>query len=572
MSHNPSQHESFQNGWSNNDSGKQQQRLPTFSDTFPQVPPGLPSPTQPRMYNEFTGLYDFAPPPTPGSMGHFHQQSRFNVNAAQIPQPYSTVENTFLPAPYRAPLSNLASSSTPALLSRPRGHPTNFPLPPDDPNDFPPANDLVPNAGRSDGRTTVKRKRQAGTAASAPVKKSKGRTAGAPNYTDEEVHGLLDLIEQSLPIGAAGWNSVGDAYLDWAKENGYAERGSSSLQTKFKQILKQTKPTGDPDCPDWIDRAHEINNLINEKTGCRELNDDDIDDRVVVVSSDENDENLAAQRAPVRRKKVSVKAEPHDGPVARRPASNRLPAPRARRHTGQDLLNNITSALGPEAQAARSEEHSARAIQTTQMFSLHAQIRDLQRINESLRQDVTAAQREVHAAERRADRAELTLELRTSNFNTPIRPSFAHSTPRAPSRDSSRRSRSQSRQSHHSRSQVVGVAKSIPFHLIWMMSADMSGEFDDYGTRRILLEDRLSPSPQVHPPSISTVQPSTSFKSPAPDTAFHSAASGLNGILRSPGPAPSLSASNDVTVTSSGFSVVISPRRPGPSTSGSKAD
>ncbi|KAJ7586614.1 hypothetical protein C8J56DRAFT_787532 [Mycena floridula] len=496
----------------------------------------------------------------------------------------------FLPAPYRAPLSNLASSSTPALLSRPRGHPTNFPLPPDDPNDFPPANDLVPNAGRSDGRTTVKRKRQAGTAASAPVKKSKGRTAGAPNYTDEEVHGLLDLIEQSLPIGAAGWNSVGDAYLDWAKENGYAERGSSSLQTKFKQILKQTKPTGDPDCPDWIDRAHEINNLINEKTGCRELNDDDIDDRVVVVSSDENDENLAAQRAPVRRKKVSVKAEPHDGPVARRPASNRLPAPRARRHTGQDLLNNITSALGPEAQAARSEEHSARAIQTTQMFSLHAQIRDLQRINESLRQDVTAAQREVHAAERRADRAELTLELRTSNFNTPIRPSFAHSTPRAPSRDSSRRSRSQSRQSHHSRSQVRHVVQELVYPEggrsrkvysfssdmddddVQAMSADMSGEFDDYGTRRILLEDRLSPSPQVHPPSISTVQPSTSFKSPTPDTAFRSAASGLNGILRSPGPAPSLSASNDVTVTSSGFSVVISPRRPGPSTSGSKAD
>ncbi|KAJ7575235.1 hypothetical protein C8J56DRAFT_901428 [Mycena floridula] len=553
MSHNPSQHESFQNGWSNNDSGKQQQRLPTFSDTFPQVPMGLPSPTQPRMYNEFTGLYDFAPPPTPGSMGHFHQQSRFNVNVAQILQPYSTVENTFLPAPYHAPLSNLASSSTPALLSRPRGHPTNFPLPPDDPNDFPPANDLVPNAGRSDGHTTVKRKHQAGTAASAPVKKSKGRTAGAPNYTDEEVHGLLDLIEHSLPISAAGWNSVGDAYLEWAKENGYAERGSSSLQTKFKQILKQTKPTGDPDCPDWIDRAHEINNLINEKTGCRELNDDHIDDRVVVVvSSDENDENLAAQRAPVRRKKVSVKAEPRDGPVARRPASNRLPAPRARRHTGQDLLNNITSALGPEAQAARSEEHSARAIQTTQMFSLHAQIRDLQRINESLRQDVTAAQREVHAAERRADRAE-DFELQHSHS------SFFRSFYASCSITGFISAISQVRhvvqelvypKGGRSR-KVYSFSSDMDDDDVQAMSAVMSGEFDDYGTRRILLEDRLSPSPQVHPPSISTVQPSTSFKSPAPDTAFHSAASRLNGILRSPGPAPSLSASNDVTMTDS---------------------
>ncbi|KAJ7582178.1 hypothetical protein C8J56DRAFT_1056326 [Mycena floridula] len=100
---------------------------------------------------------------------------------------------------------------------------------------------------------------------------------------------------------------------------------------------------------------------------------------------------------------------------------------------------------------------------------------------------------------------------------------------------------------------------------VQVMSADMSGEFDDYGTRRILLEDRLSP------PSIFTVQPSTSFKSPAPDTAFHSAPSVLNGILRSPGPAPSLGASNDATVTLSGFSVVISPRRPGPFTSSSKA-
>lgn len=44
----------------------------------------------------------------------------------------------------------------------------------------------------------------------------RGRTRGAANYRPRELEALLDLIEDELPIGAKGWNSVGAKFREWA--------------------------------------------------------------------------------------------------------------------------------------------------------------------------------------------------------------------------------------------------------------------------------------------------------------------------------------------------------------------
>jgi hypothetical protein len=72
---------------------------------------------------------------------------------------------------------------------------------------------------------------------------------------------------------------------------------AKSLEAKYKQVhdyylnilyyltsefgsklVKTTKPTGDAECPPQVERAHEIEDLINEKVSTRDLDDAEIVD------------------------------------------------------------------------------------------------------------------------------------------------------------------------------------------------------------------------------------------------------------------------------------------------------
>ena len=58
----------------------------------------------------------------------------------------------------------------------------------------------------------------------------------------------------------------------------------------FIQLVKTTKPTGDGECPSYIERAHEIEYLMNDKAGSRDLDDEEIVDtpeEAILVSSDD---------------------------------------------------------------------------------------------------------------------------------------------------------------------------------------------------------------------------------------------------------------------------------------------
>lgn len=128
----------------------------------------------------------------------------------------------------------------------------------------------------------------------------------------------------------------------------------------------------------------------------------------------------ARVKAPLKRppgtKKPVVKIEPGTlgptfGPLARRATSDRLPTPSARsgrnpRSTAHELLSHISTSLDPSTQLSRSEDRFACTLQTTQLFTLSNQLRDSRTTIENLRNRLQEANRERHAAERRADRAE----------------------------------------------------------------------------------------------------------------------------------------------------------------------
>ena len=166
--------------------------------------------------------------------------------------------------------------------------------------------------------------------------------------------------------------------------------------------MKTTKPTGDAEMPDYVYEAHEIEDEINDKAGTRDLDDDDLVDEVIEVSSDNEIENVK----PVPKKTV-VKKEPGKF-VARRPTADRLPSRSSRTpRLANDLLSNLSRTFDPATQAANSEERTTRAFQANQLFSLAAQVREQQSVIESLRTRLAESDRDRNAAERRADKAEM---------------------------------------------------------------------------------------------------------------------------------------------------------------------
>ncbi|KAG1809884.1 uncharacterized protein HD556DRAFT_1435611 [Suillus plorans] len=251
----------------------------------------------------------------------------------------------------------------------------------DDKDEFPPLStflsDIMKPAKRVAGShhmsttiPTAKAKGKAHVMDSAPLKR--GRQQGAPNYNEDNIDALLDACESCLPVGAKSWNSVEAAFAQWAHENDCPARSSKSLELKFKQLM------GDAECPPYIDRAHYIDSLINEKAGIRDLNDEELADEVVKIS-DDNEDTMASVVLP-KMKPTQIKLEVHEpylGPTAHCATSPTISRPPRISHSaGVDLLTTISASLDPRLQAVRDEEHSACAIQSMQVLSLTTQLCD----------------------------------------------------------------------------------------------------------------------------------------------------------------------------------------------------
>ncbi|KAG1899162.1 uncharacterized protein F5891DRAFT_914838, partial [Suillus fuscotomentosus] len=127
----------------------------------------------------------------------------------------------------------------------------------------------------------AKGKRKALATTEPPTKKRLGCggcASGTPNYNDDNVAALLDACMNCLPLGTKGWLAVEEEFAAWADSHDCPTCPTKSLELKFKQLVCTTKPTGDAECPPYIECAHEINDCMNEKAGTWDLDDDEFAD------------------------------------------------------------------------------------------------------------------------------------------------------------------------------------------------------------------------------------------------------------------------------------------------------
>ncbi|KAJ7775574.1 hypothetical protein B0H16DRAFT_48467 [Mycena metata] len=215
----------------------------------------------------------------------------------------------------------------------------------------------------------------------------RGRPHGSANYGRSELRKMFELVEDALPVGQRGWRELEAKYNDWADDTEHALRPPKALENKFKQYLRQKKPTGDASCPPEVKRAHQLEEQINEKVGTHELSDPEFQDASDSDSSDEVEVTAVARRAPMP------------------------PLRRKSRASGVDLATKLASAFDPESQRTRDRACAQRGLENTQVLTLSQQLRDANVLAENLRTRNTNLQNRVHALERENDRATLRAEL-----------------------------------------------------------------------------------------------------------------------------------------------------------------
>jgi hypothetical protein len=245
-----------------------------------------------------------------------------------------------------------------------------------------------------------------------------------------------------------------------------------------------------------------IDDLMNEKAGSR-----DLDDAEIVDAEPEVIELSDCEEKPVNRKAVNLKVVKTEksasgtGPVARRPAADRIHTDSTRsraRNDSQNLLANISKVLDPNLRHARADDQSVNAMQTGQIFSLSSQLREAQRQTEALRNQLAEAERRCHNADRRADRAELMGMISGSrgpqNF-----------TRRPPSPGPPRVGRQPGRRSSHRRFRQEiyygDGGRSTRYLASDDDDAEIQGDNDSPGTRRYTFEESSDHSPTSSKPS-----------------------------------------------------------------------
>src|SRR5882724_3320918 len=120
-------------------------------------------------------------------------------------------------------------------------------------------------------------------------------------------------------------------------------------------------PTGDAECPQEIQHVHHLEHLITNSVASGVVRDDDLEDTVIDISSDD------IPAVGTKRKWVAkhIKTEP---------PSQRQACPSKADIRG--TLSNIVQAFNPQARAEHDESRHARVFESVHMQHLAAQVRD----------------------------------------------------------------------------------------------------------------------------------------------------------------------------------------------------
>ena len=206
---------------------------------------------------------------------------------------------------------------------------------------------------------------------------------------------------------------------------------------KPPQLVKTRKPTGDAICPPHIHRAHEINDKLQTKVACRDLEDHEIievDDNEGDISDDEmsdcyerakeTDGGSPVLQVPVHRVRTSrVEAELLSSQESTHQSSSK----------GTDILEKISKMFDPEVQSRRDADRAASMFQTQQLILFQTQIRDLNSTMLSLRNQLDNSERRRVDADRRADRLQnqidITLAVTQACLRRPTTRALRHPAP-----------------------------------------------------------------------------------------------------------------------------------------------
>ncbi|KAG1730505.1 uncharacterized protein EDB91DRAFT_1008508, partial [Suillus paluster] len=223
----------------------------------------------------------------------------------------------------------------------------------------------------------------------------RGCPSGSNNYTSADVKALLNFVKDELPLDQQGWLVVHTRFAEWSKTHGHPDRKVNSIETKFKQLVKTTKPTGDGVCPPDVMRAHHIDSLINERAGTRDLNDKEFDNN--------DDGSQMDSSGPDEPQHIAVvKATRTDAPIPRRNAWGAAVS---------ELLTRLLGAFDPSAQRAHDEERASRTLANTQLMTQAQQLRDLQQTTENLCNQLFDVRDKLYYTERACDKAEMHVEM-----------------------------------------------------------------------------------------------------------------------------------------------------------------
>jgi hypothetical protein len=109
-------------------------------------------------------------------------------------------------------------------------------------------------------------------------------TAKTVQYTSVEVHALLRLAEQMLPVDGEDWDKLTRLHNLNFPTNGW---DSAKLKRKFQQLYHVEMPTGDPMCPPDVRLAKRIREQIRDKAEI-----DDGEGELTLLDQEDNEDLL----------------------------------------------------------------------------------------------------------------------------------------------------------------------------------------------------------------------------------------------------------------------------------------
>ena len=79
------------------------------------------------------------------------------------------------------------------------------------------------------------------------------------SYSVQEIEDFLTIMEMVQPLSRSEWNTVEDLHQE---HYGEKHRSADSIKKKYKKLVKEGPPTGDPHCPDHVRQAKRLNNAL----------------------------------------------------------------------------------------------------------------------------------------------------------------------------------------------------------------------------------------------------------------------------------------------------------------------